>query len=279
LKLERDIPFNMIGNEGGLLSGAPVVRTELLLGPAERADVIVDFSGLAVGERFLLVNTGPDEPYQGPTADQSPADPETTGKILELRVIEKSSNGVAGAIPSVLPVVDRLVTELPPRDLTLNEIVYEAADIPIEAQLGTAEKGPLGWEKEPTETPTLGDTEIWRFLNLTADTHPIHLHLVMFQVLDRTPLDAEGYQEAQAKFLAGDGPAPKVDDYLSGAAMPAKPWENGLKDTVLANPNEMTRIVAKFDIAGLYVWHCHILEHEDNEMMRPFEVLLASGPR
>lgn len=126
-----------------------------------------------------------------------------------------------------------------------------------------------------TEKPTEGDVEIWRIVNLTEDAHPIHLHLVMFQVLDRTPFDAEGYAEAQQAWLAGMGPQPVVEDFLTGDPIAPNPWETGWKDTVIANPGQVTRIIAHFDLAGLYVWHCHILEHEDNEMMRPYEVLPA----
>jgi FtsP/CotA-like multicopper oxidase with cupredoxin domain len=95
----------------------------------------------------------------------------------------------------------------------------------------------------------------------------------MFQVLDRTPFDADGYRSAQRDYLAGRRTLPKLEDFFVGRAMAASPWESGFKDTVLANPNEVTRFIATFDVAGLYVWHCHILEHEDNEMMRPFQVL------
>ena len=273
LAFDRPVTFHLIGIEGGLLSSAPVEQGELLLGPAERADVLVDFSSHAVGDQLVLLNTGPDEPYQGPGADQSPADPDTTGQVMQFRIVPAKASGTPGVIPTALPAIEPMTTELPPRDLTLNERMYEAADVPVEAMLGTAERGPLEWTEEATEKPALGTTEIWRLLNLTADTHPIHLHLVMFQVLDRTPFDAAGYRAAQGSYLMGEGEAPDVEDYITGPPQPAHPWENGFKDTVLANPGELTRIVARFDIAGLYVWHCHILEHEDNEMMRPFEVV------
>jgi FtsP/CotA-like multicopper oxidase with cupredoxin domain len=100
------------------------------------------------------------------------------------------------------------------------------------------------WSDAVTENPQLDATETWEIYNFTADAHPIHLHLVQFQVVDRQPFDGPAY-----------GPAP---------------GEDGYKDTVIAYPGEITRIRAHFDIEGLYVWHCHILEHEDNEMMRPY---------
>ena len=146
-------------------------------------------------------------------------------------------------------------------------------DVPIMAMQGTPEMGPLGFHDAATETPKKGDTEIWRIINLTADGHPIHLHLVHFQVLDRTPFNLDGYSAAETAWLAGTGPMPKAEDYFSGPAIPAYPWENGWKETVIADQGMVTRFIANFDIAGTYVWHCHILEHEENDMMRPLLVL------
>jgi FtsP/CotA-like multicopper oxidase with cupredoxin domain len=103
---------------------------------------------------------------------------------------------------------------------------------------------PLQWEDAITENPALGATEVWELHNFTEDAHPIHIHEVQFQVVDRQP--------------------------FSGAAQPPEPWETGFKDTVIAFPGEITRVKALFDLPGLYVWHCHIVEHEDNEMMRPY---------
>ncbi len=110
-----------------------------------------------------------------------------------------------------------------------------------------------------TENVTLpGDTEIWEIYNFTADAHPIHIHLVQFQVQDRQGLavNEEGIA-TQPAVLVGD---PRG----------AEAWETGLKDTVIAYPGEVTRVRASFPDAGLFVWHCHIVEHEDNEMMRPY---------
>jgi len=101
-----------------------------------------------------------------------------------------------------------------------------------------------------TENPTVGDTEVWEIYNFTADAHPIHLHLVRFEVVDREVID--------------------------GATRSPEPWESGYKDTVISYPGEITRVKALFDMEGLYVWHCHIVEHEDNEMMRPYVVSAAN---
>ena len=101
-----------------------------------------------------------------------------------------------------------------------------------------------------TETPKAGDIEEWSIYNFTEDAHPIHVHLVRFQVVSRGPLL----------------------DYPIAAGTGVEPWETGFKDTVIAYPGQITTVKARFDIAGLAVWHCHILEHEDNEMMRPYVV-------
>jgi FtsP/CotA-like multicopper oxidase with cupredoxin domain len=166
----------------------------------------------------------------------------------------------------VLPTLTALGAPLRTRKLSLNEAMSDVLkDVgPREALLGTVDEMgcpmPMIWMEPITENPRVGDTEVWEIYNFTADAHPIHLHQVMFQVVNRQPLlaDEEGIAVAPATPI---GP-------------PAGPesWETGFKDTVIAYPGQITRIKAKFDIAGLYVWHCHIVEHEDNEMMRPYRV-------
>jgi bilirubin oxidase len=121
---------------------------------------------------------------------------------------------------------------------------------PREALLGTVDAAgqpvPLEWDDPVTETPALGAVELWELHNFTVDAHPIHIHEVQFQLVDRAP--------------------------FGGVARPPAPWEGGDKDTVIAYPKEITRLKARFDLPGRYVWHCHLLEHEDNEMMRPLRV-------
>jgi len=109
-----------------------------------------------------------------------------------------------------------------------------------------------------TENPGLNSIEQWDIYNFTVDAHPIHLHLVRFAVVDRQIINADSPNY--------------VDGGSINAVRPAEGWEAGFKDTVIAYPGEITRVKALFDIAGLYVWHCHIVEHEDNEMMRPYVV-------
>jgi spore coat protein A len=137
---------------------------------------------------------------------------------------------------------------------------------PVAARLGTFDGAtglavPMAWMDPTTDNPRLGDTETWEFYNFTADAHPIHIHEVQFRVVDRQRLatDEEG-MAVQPASLVGERRAPE-------------PWERGFKDTVIAYPGEVTRVQAHFDLPGRYVWHCHILEHEDNEMMRPYDVV------
>jgi FtsP/CotA-like multicopper oxidase with cupredoxin domain len=260
LEFDRTVPLWQIGTEGGFLQ-APVNLNEvaggqMLMGLAERADVIVDFTDIPVGTEIILLNLGPDEPFKGFNPDGTladgkggaldPADPASTGQVMRLRVVQRN-----GADNSTRP--DQLVLPgfagldpagLTPRVVSLHEEVYEPADVPSSALLGIGENQPKMWSDLITETPALGATEIWEIQNFTEDAHPIHLHQVMFQVLGR---GADGTQPPEA-------------------------WETGWKDTVIAYPGEKTQIIAKFDLPGFYVWHCHIVEHEDNEMMRPFHV-------
>ncbi len=270
LKMDRDVPFYQIGGEGGFLP-APVMLTELLVAPAERADVVVDFTEVPVGQEVVLLNLGPDEPFGGgrPDVDFDAADPGTTGQVMQFKVVARSSpDDSTSPAELVLPAIEPLGPESNVRQLTLNEEESRSVKVtedafgriveahndddeeegeafgPTGALLGTLGAGPLRWGASVTEDPIEGDIEVWELHNLTVDAHPIHVHLVMFQVIGRGP----------------------------GGTEPPMPWETGWKDTVIAYPGEITRIKARFDIAGLYVWHCHILEHEDNEMMRPYRV-------
>jgi len=268
LKMENGMPFYQIGGDQGFLP-APVQLTELLLAPAERADVIVDFSNIDAGTEIILQNLGPDEPFGGgiPGADFDPADPESTGIVMQFRV-KGTTNLPLGNLPTTLPAA-----ALPgPADLTrqvsLNEeesrsvrvseengnIVLDCATGevfgPTAALLGTLNPdgtgNPLLWMDPITENPALFSTEMWEIHNFTEDAHPIHIHQVHFEVVGRE--DAAGNVR---------GP---------------ESWETGYKDTVIAYPGEITRVKALYDLPGFYVWHCHIVEHEDNEMMRPFHV-------
>ncbi len=254
LKLSNGLPFWQIGADGGHLP-APVQCTELLMAPAERADVIVDFSNVPVGTEIILGNVGPDEPFGGgiPGVDFPEANADTTGQVMQFRVVAATSvDRTTPAHRLRLPEFRPLGGANNTRQVSLNE--EDSATLPgigpRAALLGTVDAAGMGmpmmWADAPTETPRLGDTEIWEIFNHTEDAHPVHPHTVQCQVINRQAFD--------------------------GLPRPPEPGESGYKDTVIAYPGEITRIKAKFAVRGRYVWHCHILEHEDNEMMRPLVV-------
>ena len=136
-------------------------------------------------------------------------------------------------------------------------------DAPVEALLGVVRDGrlkPKMWRDPITENPALGSTEVWELYNATADAHPIHIHEVQFQVVNRQGLRVDDAGEVVQ-------PVETV-----GTPRRREPREAGFKDTVISYPGEVTRVRLKFQTAGQYVWHCHIVEHEDNEMMRPYRI-------
>jgi len=264
-----------IGNEGGFLA-APVDLTadhgaRLLMGPAERADLIVDFTNVPEGA-YVLGNVGPDEPFGGglPGVDFPVADPETTGRILQFRVgpareADDSTPPRFLVLPAIAPLPSPSVTR---RLALLEEMSAFFEDAPAETRLGTVdgdpEAGPapwtsLAWADPVTENPAVGATETWELYNATGDAHPMHIHEVAFQVVDRQEILVD---EEAGTVQAAPGSEPS----------PPEPWETGFKDTVVAYPGQVTRVRARFKTPGQYVWHCHIVEHEDNEMMRPYRI-------
>ncbi|HYG98702.1 MAG TPA: multicopper oxidase [Terriglobales bacterium] len=259
------LPFWQIGAEGGFLP-KPVQLNQLIMGLAERADVVVDFTGLRPGTEIFLINEGPDEPFGGLGGPS--ADPDTTGQVMKFVVGPLLSTDTS--VPPAqrqLPVLAGLGAASITRKLSLNEADSEVLEDvgPREAELGTVDANNMpvekGWHDPITENPSVGATEVWELYNFTADAHPIHVHQVQFQVVSRQQLetDEEGMAMKPAVLIPGTNRGPES-------------WETGYKDTVIAYPGEVTRIKAKFDIPGLFVWHCHIVEHEDNEMMRPYRV-------
>jgi FtsP/CotA-like multicopper oxidase with cupredoxin domain len=306
--LGQEIPFYQIGSDQGLLPavvrietgfattlpgdgsdvGSGVTRVPgtfaeqaLLLGPAERPDVIVDFSGLADGTVLRMINTAPDAPFGG--FPDVPADPATTGQVMQFRVnlalnnpdgdpstpapalvLDTNPGGVAklgaSSVTRDLALLEEESAQICAKmDVTTGAITQVADSVPPDCAGGGEPFGPkaavLGvngsdggtvqlWDDPISTNPQLGAIETWELWNWSADAHPIHLHLVKFEVVDR--------------------------QIIGGAVRAPEPWEAGWKDTVIAYPGEVTRVKALFDVPGLYVWHCHILSHEDNEMMVPY---------
>ena len=265
-----------MGNEGGFLA-APVNLSadhggRLLMGLAERADLIVDFTHVPVG-RFVLGNVGPDEPFGGgtPGVDFPVADPASTGQVLEFRVVPAvAPDSTTPPQFLVLPPITPLPPETVHRPLALIERMGMGFDSsgaplegPVEALLGEVIDGVLVerlWMDPVSENPEVGATEVWEFVNATGDAHPMHVHEVAFEVVNREGL------------VMTDDDEIVVPVQLDGIVVGPEPWETGFKDTVIAYPGQVTRVRASFDQPGQFVWHCHIVEHEDNEMMRPYRI-------
>jgi spore coat protein A len=229
----------VISNDGGLLS-EPVEVTEITLTPAERVDLIIDFANYEVGQEIVLMNSAP-APY--------PGDPGVGVLPDVMKFVVTDEEGDTDPLPSEL----RPVVPIPESEARLErEFELRRAD---EACAGSEWLiNGLHWD-DITERLRLGDTEVWSFINRSGIVHPMHMHLVFFQVLDRQDFEI-------------------IDDEVVpiGSRIPPLPEESGWKDTVRADPRQITRVIARFeDYTGLFPYHCHILEHEDHEMMRQFE--------
>jgi FtsP/CotA-like multicopper oxidase with cupredoxin domain len=163
----------------------------------------------------------------------------------------------------VLPAITRL-TGGTTRPLALLEQMSAFTDGPAEARLGIVDGTRIAvakkWEDAVTENPAVGATEVWEYYNTTADAHPMHIHEAAFQVVNRQDLALDENDEVIQPIQ------------LTGNPDPPEPWESGWKDTVIAYPSQVTRLRLRFAKPGQFVWHCHIVEHEDNEMMRPYRI-------
>jgi spore coat protein A len=292
-------PFIQIGTDGGYLS-APVTLTSLTIAPGERADILVDFSTMPAGTKIIVRNTAA-APF--PEGDPANFDEKTVGQIMQFTV-EQGLSVAPETLPKLLNTIPALENNAPTRVLTL----YEVDDNNGDPQMVTLNG--QRWAGAITETPEVGSTEDWMIVNLTPDAHPIHLHLVQFQLVSRQNFRADDYT---ADWLALNGisdpvtqlPFPDnvvpetldVSNYLQGTPIGPALNENGWKDTMQAPPGMVTIIRIRwapltaptsgpnaptpgvnlypFDpTAGPgYVWHCHILDHEDDEMMRPYKVV------
>ncbi len=260
-KHPTDIPalitFHQIGSDGGFLP-APAAVNQVMLGPAERADVLLDFSGHE-GKTVTLSNNAA-APFPG-WADMNPTMHEALYEFMQFRVtLGLSSKGKTFSMPAPVPFtrLDESAAVIT-RDFILSEEQDDQGH-----SLGVRINGKK-YDDPVTEFPKLGSIEKWRFINTTEDAHPMHIHLVQFQILHRQGYDA-------IAFLKGDLK-------LVGIQRLPQPNEAGWKDTAIVNPRDVLTILARFEgFTGRYVFHCHMLEHEDNDMMRPFEVV-AEGEK
>ncbi|WP_051623582.1 multicopper oxidase family protein [Clostridium hydrogeniformans] len=241
IALSNNQSFFQIGTDGGLLN-APITLNEIPLEPAERADIVIDFSKLK-GESLILKNLGDNSPH--------------TGVLMEFQVVLPLSSEDTSKIPNILyPIKDHLEEHMATRirtlPLTATQDDYGRPMLLLDNKM---------WHDPATEKPLMDSIEVWNLVNLTAFPHPIHVHLVQFKILDRRLFDEQKYLEEGILEFIGD-------------PVPPREYERGWKDTVKADSKMVTRIIMHFkEYPGDYVWHCHILEHEDHDMMRPIRVL------
>jgi spore coat protein A len=324
------LPFDVIGSDQGLAS-APTTVDTLVFEPGSRYDIIFDFSqvGVPAGSRVIIENIGGDAPFGGAFGDALGDDDffefRQTDRIMAFDVVLDLDTSVGNVDPTgiafgaTVPAPKRvrkvalfegrdefgrlqplLGTAEPATDLRGRPINWPNTQPYIDAGLTGQMEGAIAWHSPTTENPAYGRTEEWEIWNTTVDAHPVHLHLVHFEVLGREEIVWDSATNEDDRVLDPDGitaPAPNWDgtylvaqpvvqhngalgsgfrlvDLTYGAAVPQPPEyvENARKDMVTALPGQITRIRAKFDRLGRYVWHCHILSHEDHEMMRVLHV-------
>jgi FtsP/CotA-like multicopper oxidase with cupredoxin domain len=280
ISLSNGMPFTLIGTEGGYIK-TPVQLISMLIAPAERADILIDFSNIPAGTKIVLQN------FAGSGTEE---EQQTTGQIMQFTVTDQKgftpnqlptnlNPTLAGNFPT-LPAPDKT------RTLTLVDVAGQNGP---EELLLDGQK----WDAEVSETPTLGSTEDWQIVNPSMDQHPIHVHLVQFQVVYRQKFNVASYLGTWIR-LNGNPPLNHstvnvpLDSFFTGQPTGPSPSEQAWKDTVVVNSGEVVTIRLRwteqngdpfpFDatVGPGYVWHCHLLEHEDNEMMRPYVVVAPS---
>ena len=272
------IPFWQIGSEQGFLNN-PVSRDTIDLMPGERVDVLVDLTGITATTKLELRNIGPDDPYAGPAS------------LLEAGYLPSEDipvvmqfNGIAAvgtddivtpaSATNLRPVVGSVVPLIPTPGVAVRNVsLVEIADS-YGRTLPTIDARDFMEAGVPaTEIVRLNDIEEWDIINTTVDAHPMHLHLVAFQVIGRQLIAPLSFVPAGTDVLNQIFTQASYQNDPAGSQVPPEAWEAGWKDTVDCPPGMVTRVRAKFDIAGeRYVYHCHILSHEEHDMMRPLIV-------
>jgi FtsP/CotA-like multicopper oxidase with cupredoxin domain len=284
-RFSNGMSFRVIGTDGGYIPQARTIN-ESLTGVTERIDLLVDFSQLAPGTRIVLQNTAQHFPPIG-----APVDPNTDGTVMQFTV-EAGPSVPPKAIPATLNVIQNLVPDRPERLLIQN---VESDD---QGRILQAELDGQLFHELTTELPTIGATEDWNFINLTPLDHNKHVHLIQFLVVERHTFDNVRYL---ADWIAANGNPPfahptiklPIGPYLTSGPIAPRPEESGWKDTVRTPAGQITRIRMRFapqkpsvpvspginnfpidPVNGIgFIWHCHLVEHEDNEMMRPMTVI------
>ena len=326
-----------IGTDGGMLQSPvtidPVRGEKLLMGPGERCDIIIDFSKVAPGSILTLMNDA-----NTPFPDGDPGEEGITDNIMQFvvnglmvdnKIETKPGKDKSHVLPNLRgkPMVQLTdfagkmnVTPDLTRQLTLNEVLSEEGPLMVLLNNSKYEDMPeMDMFGKTTEKPVEGNTEVWQLINTTMDAHPMHMHLVQFQLVSRQDFDMEGYMDEymdsfdgvnggmEGMYMGGEGSPfdydtkncdgaiggnPGVNKYLMGSPIPPEPNERGWKDVIIAYPDQVTTYIVRFAPTDKplsskksalqygfdpskgpgYVWHCHIVEHEDNDMMRPLEV-------
>ncbi|MTI30582.1 multicopper oxidase family protein [Xanthovirga aplysinae] len=301
LEFENQMQFYQIGSDGGFLE-KPVSLTLLVLAPAERADLLVDFSKFK-GKNIILKNLGPELPFRGYVNPKDPknstkliynkggnqkitdgfggfasiADPNSTGLVMRFDV-ENNKNTQRINFNSSISLRSSFPTLEPHKAIKTRKLILFNLKDDLGRTLtllGTLDKGSLFFMDSVTEIIEKNTIEIWEIYNTTNSAHPIHLHQVQFQVLNR--------QLYEGDLVFHDQKLMDTDRTFKGAHLKFKTFkgepilpqaiEKGLKDTALSLAGQVTRLIAYFDRSGKYVWHCHIITHEDYDMMRPFIVV------
>jgi spore coat protein A, manganese oxidase len=279
--LSNNAAFLQIGSDGGKFNN-PKSLTKLTLAPGERSDIIIDFAGMTGS--ITLQNSGSDTPFGNiASVPVSPTSP--TGQVMQFNVNQPLNTAIAN--PNIttatnlrpnLGVIPTLGVQQKTRQLGLFEGTDNLGRImPMLGIIDPAQptlNGSLLWHDVVTENVNLNDTETWEIYNTTADAHPIHVHLVSFQILSKQTFTGTMTAKTQLMHTGTNGGGWTLSNIaLTGVSTTYAPNDLGWKDTHILMPGEMMRIKARYDRVGEYVWHCHILSHEDHDMMRKLVVV------
>lgn len=247
LRLSNDEVLYQIGTDGGFLAATTEI-SEVELTPAERIDVIIDFSNYAFQE-ILLMN------------DEEEFADEHTNVIMKFKVTLPLKEKDTSEIPTLLE---------PAMDIHEHH-AHTIRDLPLTTTLDRYGRlmlllGDRMYHEPATEKPSLDSIEVWNFINTTPIFHPIHIHLVQFKILERRPFNVDLYVNEGKLEFTGEPEEPRE-------------YERGWKDTVKADVGKVTKIIMHWkEHTGDYMWHCHFLEHEDHDMMRPIRIINDAHP-
>lgn len=284
-----ELPFLVIGSDQSLRTHAAEVNEVDFL-PGERLDLIIDFNNVPEGSRVIVENLLGDSPFGGDLPGEEDVFPDRrTDRVMAFDVELALDDTVPDTVISDGTYLRDDISNSNSSARTRKLALFEGTDEHgrLQPLLGTAEPvtdvegnivdGAMPWHTPITENPGVGDTEIWEIYNATGDAHPVHVHLVHFEVIERQRFKAKSIEQPVLQHNGTYGVGFRLEK-LKTTGKPRAPdaSEQTRRDMVMALPGEVTRIKMTFDKPGRYVWHCHILSHEDHEMMRPFHV--GPGP-